>query len=144
MHSAPSAWGLIATIVCSPVLMTTLFMLQGEVLIMSARPSPRGHCPFLSASPTHGCVLREKHHFSLRPFSQALSLLLSGLETPDRKECALSPFRTRIHALLWGPCFAAAATRKLFLQSQHPGWDVYFGSPGFQESPLHLAFKDKD
>lgn len=33
------AWVQIATIVSNPVLMTTLFMLQGKVLISSARPS---------------------------------------------------------------------------------------------------------
>lgn len=100
--------------------MTTLFMLQGKVLIISGKAKSQSRCPFLSASPTHSCVLKEKTHFSILPLSQALSLL-SGLEMSGRKECPLFPFGTSVHAILWGPCFAAAETSKLFLQSQHPG-----------------------
>lgn len=90
---------------------------QGPYYLSKAKS--QSPCPVLSAFPTLGCVLKRKT-LSILPLSQALSLL-SGLETPDRKECSLSLLSTSIHALLWGPCFAAAETSKLFLQSQHPG-----------------------
>lgn len=82
----------------TPSLETALFLLQGKVLIISARPSPSIAARSTPLSPPM-LRPRKNHHFPILPLSQVLSLL-SGLETPDRKECPLSPFSPGVPALL--------------------------------------------
>lgn len=90
----------IATIVSNPGLMTTLFLLQGKVLIISARPSPNAAARSTPLSPPMLHPEGRNHHFPILPLSQALSLL-SGLEAPDTKENPLSPFSPCVPTFLW-------------------------------------------
>lgn len=60
----------------------------------------QSHCPLLSAFPTHGYVKKNKTKHTFPFCLCCTSLLLSGLEAADRKECSLSPFSASSASLL--------------------------------------------
>lgn len=76
-------------------------------------------CPFLSAFPTHSCILKRKHHFSILCHRHCVSRLGWGLVTGKDAHCP--PLSTSTCALLWEPCFAVTGTSKL-LSAEPASW----------------------